>query len=160
MKRSIVYILFIGLMAITLMGFGAYAFAHMERGYGYHGWGHHGPGWHHDEWSGSKYGDRTGNLSDDEIEQLENERESFINATDGLRQNIRAKEFELRSELAKENPNTTKAAKLQKEISDLIAEFDQKRLDHVIRMKKINPEAGKRFGHRWGGGSGGGYCWR
>ena len=150
----------IAVASLAIVGFAINAFAQGGMmGWG-GGWGHHGPGWHHDGWQGSRYGYKMEDLSDDEIEQLENERESFLNTTKGLRQDVYAKELELRSELAKEDPDTKKAAKLQKEISDLIAEFDQKRLDHVIRMKKINPEAGKRLGHRWGGGSGGGYCWR
>jgi hypothetical protein len=83
------------------------------------------------------------------------------------------KSLELRSELAKENPDTKKAAGLQTEISKLKAEFDQQRLNHFLKMRKISPDMGRGFGSGYGmmgsrgrgghgmmgrGGYGGGYC--
>jgi len=45
---------------------------------------------------------------------------------------------------------------LQKEISDLQAQFDQKRLTHVLEMKKIDPNftEGRGFGMGMGMGPG------
>ena len=152
------------IMVVTILavvGFGAYAFADWGMDYGRSGWGHRGPGWHHGGWDGSGYGRMMGNLSDDEIEKLEKERASFFKATEKFRQDIYSKDLELRSELAKENPDTKKAEKLQKEISDLEAKIAQERVDHMIKMKKIRPNADRGYGPRWGRGYGkGGYCWR
>ena len=55
----------------------------------------------------------------------------------------RPKELELRSELYKENPDVPKAKVLQKEISKLESELDQKRIDHMIKIRKLNPNAAR-----------------
>jgi hypothetical protein len=103
------------------------------------GYGHHKPmhhGWGHGYME---------NLSDDEIKTLQNERNAFFEATQDLRQETYQKNLELRSELAKKDPDAKKAAKLQKEISKLEANFDQKRLDHQMKMRKISPKAGRGY---------------
>ena len=73
------------------------------------------------------------------------------------------KEAELENELAKENPDPKKAAKLQNKISELEAKIDQERLNHIIRMRKINPDIERMPMDRAGTGYGrfrGEYCWR
>jgi Spy/CpxP family protein refolding chaperone len=130
------------LTVIAIAGFGAYAFADWGMGYGRYGMGMHGGGM---GYGGQGY---MGNLSADEIGALDQERAAFFKATEDLRQDIYAKELELRSELAKQNPDTQKAAKLQKEISELVAQLDRKRVEHVVKMKKINPDAGRGFMER------------
>ncbi len=97
-----------------------------------------------------------GNISEDEAKQINDQREEFFKATEDLRQDIYAKEMELNSELAKKNIDTEKAAKLQKEISALESKFDQKRLEHMIKMKKLNPNLARGFG----GGTPGRHCGR
>jgi len=97
-----------------------------------------------------------GNISEDEAKKINDQREEFFKATEDLRQDIYAKEMELNSELAKKNIDTDKAAKLQKEISELESKFDQKRLEHMIKMKKLNPNLARGFGGR----STGGHCGR
>jgi len=47
--------------------------------------------------------------------------------------------------LAKENPNAETAAALQKEVSDFKAQMAQKRLEHILRVRKINPDLGRGF---------------
>jgi Spy/CpxP family protein refolding chaperone len=116
-------------------------------GYGHHGpmhhgGDHHGPGWQRGGNWGPGY---MGNLSDDEIKALQKEHNAFFEATQDLRQEIYQKNLELRSELAKKDPDAKKAAKLQKEISSLEADFDQKRLDHQMKIRKISPKAGRGF---------------
>ena len=83
--------------------------------------------------------------------RLDKERQAFFEETRNLRENLYQKELELRSELAKENPDAQKAAGLQAEISDLNAQLDQKRIDHRIKMKKENPEFFADRGYRRGG---------
>jgi len=128
------------LTVVAVVGFGTYAFADW-------GMGHHRYGWGQD-------------LSDDDIEMLKKERESFFKTTEDLRQDIYTKELELKSELSKKSPDAEKAVKLQKDLSDLEAKIDQKRIGHMIKMKKINPNAGRGPGPGWGRGSGKGSCWR
>ncbi len=105
-------------------------------------------------------------LSEEEWKKLDEQRNTFFEATDDLRQKSYSKRLELESELAKKNPDTGKAAGLQKELSNLKAQIDQKRIDHLIKVRKINPNAGRGFAGRGGRGfmrSGpafGGPCWR
>ncbi len=104
-------------------------------------------------------GNMMGNLTEDEANKINAQREEFFKATEELRQDIYAKEMELNSELAKKNIDTERAAKLQKEISELESKFDQKRLDHMIKMKQINPNMARGLGMK-GGCPGGGPCGR
>lgn len=150
------------LAAIAMVGLVATAYAGWGDGYG-----HMGRGWGHMGWGGD-YPD----LTDEQIKTIEQERRAFIKDTDDLRQNLYTKELALRSELAKTDADAQKAAAIQKDISKLEAELDQKRLDHIVKMKEVNPEAGRGFmmggrgrggmmgyGPGAGRGSGGGYCW-
>ena len=70
---------------------------------------------------------------------------TFFKSTQDLRQNIYQKQLALESEFAKKKPDAKIAKNLQKEISDLRAQIDQKRIEHMIEMKKINPAIGSGF---------------
>lgn len=155
------------LAAIAMVGLVATAYAGWGDGYG-----HRGRGWGHMGWGGPGYGGDYPDLTDEQRQAMEQERRAFIKDTDDLRQNLYAKELELRSELAKDDADAQKAAAIQKDISNLEAELDQKRLDHVVKMKKVNPDAGRGYmaggrgrggmmGYGPGAGRGGGrgYCW-
>lgn len=133
---------FILLAIIAVIGFGTYAFAHMGAGFVNRDWMPHGPGMHHGWYAGPGYG-YYGHLSDEEITALEKERKGFFEATEDLRKDIYSKELELRSELAKENPDTEKATELQKNISDLEGKLDQKHIDHMLKMRKLTPNVGR-----------------
>ena len=142
------------------------------------GWGRGGGrGWSKNCWGpGAGYGPRgyggqgyQSNLSEQEMTKLNQERQAFFEATSDLREKLYQKELELSSELAKPEPDAQKAAGLQKEISGLESELDQKRLEHRIKMRK-DGYRGKGFGPRgrgmgrgmYGGGDcygGGGGCW-
>jgi hypothetical protein len=152
---------------ITAAGIGINAFAHggMGRGGGMMGgysgsWGHHGPGWHH----GYGYDDdRDARWSDEDYRKFQEQREAFFKETQEIRSKLFDKERALQNELANDNPDAVKASQLQKEVSELQSEFDQKRIDHMIEMRKQNPNMGRAF---MGGGPGmgygssrGGYCW-
>ena len=144
-------------------GFGGYGY-HMGPDYGMHrGWGQGPRGY-----GGQGY---QSDLSDEDFTKLDKERQAFFEATSDLRENLYQKELELRSELAKPEPDAKKAAGLQKEISGLESELDQKRLDQRIKMRKDFPRFGYRgdgYGPRGrgmgrgmygGGGYGPGSCW-
>ncbi len=159
MRKNIKNVL-ITVAALAIVGFGVNAFAGWGMGDGHMGQGHRGSGWHHGGGYGPGY---MGNLSEADIQTMEKERQAFFSATDGLRRERYQKELALRSELAKENPDTQKAIDLQKEISKFDSELDQKHLEHMIAMRKINPNAGRGFSNKgpMGRGSGyGGNCWR
>ena len=111
------------------------------RGMGMYGQYGTGPGYGRGYCSGIQgYG-----LSEDEIGKLENERAAFLKETETLRNDMYQKRLELNSELAKETPDIETARKLQKEISDLRSQLDQKRMDHMVSLKKINPNVGRGF---------------
>ncbi len=133
----------IAITSISLIGLSANAFAYRGMGKGNYGKGA-GP---------CNYSQ----LSQEEYQQVQKQREAFFKETEGLRSEIFEKKQALRNELAKESPDTAKASKLQKELSGLQARFDQKRISHVVELKKINPNAGLEFqqgGPRKGKGPG------
>ena len=159
MKRIASKILVV-LTVFTVMGFGVYAFADGEMGYGRH---HRGgddqrAGWHYGGYGCPGYGNMMGDLSDEEIQKMDEQREAFFKSTEDLRRKIYQKRLALESEFAKKNPDAKNAENLQKEISDLRAQIDQKRIAHLIEMKKINPGLGAgfmgpgRMGHGYGRG--------
>ena len=159
MKRIASKILVV-LTVFTVMGLGVYAFADGGMGYGRHHGGrdHHGSQWQGGGYGCPGYGSMMGNMSDEEIQKIDEQREAFFKSTEDLRQNIYQKRLALESEFAKKNPEAKNAANLQKEISDLKAQIDQKRIAHLIEMKKINPGLGAGFvgpgmmGHGYGRG--------
>ena len=145
--------------SIALVGLTINAFAHGGMSWG-GGWGHHDQGWHHRGDYGQRYDDQ---MSKEEYKQWEQKREAFFTETQDLRANLYEKERELQNELTRSEPDAAKASGLQKEISELQSKLDQKRIDHMIEMRKLNPNAGSGFiagGPMMGyGPRGGGYCW-
>ncbi len=162
--------IFMVLAIVAVLGIAVTSFAGWGRGHW--GYGHHmGPGYGmHRGWGGgpSGYGGSgyQSGLSDEDIARLDKERRAFFEATSELREELYQKELELRSELAKPEPDAKKAAGLQKEISNLEGQLDEKRLDQQIKMRKDFPQSGymgQGYGPQGMGrgmyGRGGGYCW-
>jgi zinc resistance-associated protein len=139
-------ILLITAVLTILMAAGASA--DMGRGYRDRGQMHHGSGWHLGGNGPSEWG-AFGDLSEEDMKKLEEERKAFFEDTKDLRREVYQKRLELASEMARKNPDATKAAAVQKAISDTKARLAQKHLDHLFRVRKINPDLGMRFG---GGG--------
>lgn len=156
-------IIFVGIIAILGIGVNAFARGWGGRGgqMGYH-MGGYGPGYCY-------------NLSDEDTAKLEKQMQAFFDETKELRDQMYQKNLALRSELAKKDIDRANALDLQKEISKLSAELDQKRIDHMIKIKEINPDAGRYmgYGRHMGHGRGMGYgmigggmgygpgnCWR
>jgi len=134
--------------ALAILFSGLYASADRGRGCDNYHRMHQGQGWHHRGHDSAGCG-QFDNLGEDEIKKLDAERTAFFEATKGLRQKIYQKRLELASELAKEDPDAAVASVIQKEISDFKAQMAQQRLEHILRVRKINPDLGRRF---WGGG--------
>ena len=80
-------------------------------------------------------------LSDATRNKLNTEQESFIKATEDLRQTIYEKELYLKAELVKKAPDTVIALSFQNEISETRGIFEQQMIEHIIRMKIINLDA-------------------
>jgi zinc resistance-associated protein len=134
-----------------MMGGYGYGGNMMGPGYGGHMMGYGGPmGWQ---------GDREDRgLSQEQAEQLEKARESFYRANRGLQDEIYDKSAQIRSEFSRQNPDRGRLNELQKQLSQLESQFDQKRLDYLLEIRKIAPEVGEQFAGGYGPGAGG--CWR
>ncbi|NNK85644.1 MAG: periplasmic heavy metal sensor [Desulfobacterales bacterium] len=149
----------ITLAIIMVLGIGINAFAHGSKGWG-GGWGRHHGDMHYQGEYGPRYNQ---DLSSEEYKLFEQRREAFLKETQELRTNLYELEGELQNELAKDDPDVLVASGLQKEISELQSQLDQKRIDHMVEMKKLNPKAGRGFmrgGSMMGYGSArGGNCW-
>jgi Spy/CpxP family protein refolding chaperone len=167
MKKSTKVIIVVAI--IGLVGYAATSFAGWGRGGGGGYCGGQGGRWM--QRGNAAFGNQ-GNLSDQDIDKLNQERQAFFNETSELGDTLYQKELELRSELAKKDPDATKAVAIQKEISDLESQLAQKRVEHRIQMKKENPElfSGRGYGYGYGGrgkgrgmgagfGNRGGGCW-
>jgi len=107
-------------------------------------------------WDGAGYGPQQSrggwtcgrmavDFTPEQQEQMDAQRQSFLAATQNERQELFAKRLELKAEIAKSEPDSAKAAALQKELSQLRASLDQKRLEHIMVIRKIHPEAGRGF---------------
>jgi Spy/CpxP family protein refolding chaperone len=139
---------------IGIVGFAATSFAGWGRG-----WGGGGSCWD----QGGRWGQRAskapgyqGNLSDQDIDNLNHQRQAFFEDSRELREKLYQKELELRGEMSKPEPDAGKAVALQKEVSELKGQLDLKRIEQRIKMKKENPDffAGRGYGMGRGYGKG------
>jgi Spy/CpxP family protein refolding chaperone len=157
----------ITIVSIAVLGIGISAFAHGGMGWG-GGWGHHHGGMYY---QGDEDNRNMSRMSPETYKQFEQNREAFFNETRDIRISLFEKERELQNELVKDEPDVAQASRLQKEISDLQSQFDQKRIEHMVEMRKLNPNAGRGYnsgGRMMGSGGpmmgygyngGGGNCW-
>jgi len=131
MKKNSMKMTMMAVTMIAIMGFGGTAVAYRQggSGKGCPGYGDKGYG--------------MSNLSEEDQARIGELRKAHMEATQSLRSQRNSKRFALKSELAKESPDLQSALKLQAELSDLNAQLGQKRIEHIIEMKKINPNAGK-----------------
>jgi len=141
------------LAIIGIVGYAATSFAGWGRGGGGYCQGQ-GSGWTQ---RGSGPAGYQNDLNDEDLDKLNKERQAFFEDTRELRENLYQKELELRSELAKKDPDAQIAVGLQKEISDLESQLGQKRVENRIKMQKENPDffAGRGYGQGRGYGTGG-----
>ena len=129
----------------------------MSYGYGNGGYGMgpgmmgYGPGY---TYNGRGYGD---DLSAEQRTKLDAAQEKFIAETQDLRNKIQDQRSALQEELSKDNPDAAKVGSLQKELSALQGEFDQKAVQHQIEVRKVLPEnfSGRGYGRGYGAN-----CWQ
>jgi hypothetical protein len=94
-----------------------------------------------------------GNLSQEDAAKLQQSQDQFFDQTRDLRHSIRDKRFALNDEIQKPDPDRAKVVDLQKQLSQLESQFDQKAVDHQLELRKEFPQG------TYGGGYGrGGYC--
>jgi zinc resistance-associated protein len=144
-----------GLAAVAVITMGSTAIA----GKGYRQDGQRGGEYGQQYRDGScRYADRNPNLTPEQREQLNAERKAYFEGTRKARQDLRAKRLALRSEIAKSELDENAVKGLQEEISRMQADLDMKRLDHIVNVRKIDPDAGHGFfgkgrgkGHRGSG---------
>jgi len=145
----------VGLAIVAIIGFAATSYADWGRGGGRGGGYCRGPAAGFGPGAGmgpGGYGAQ-GNqlsLSDEQIDKLNKQRQAFFEDTRTVRDDLYQKKLELRSELAKKDPDVNKASQLQQEISNLQSQLAQKRIEQRIQMKKEFPELAER-GYRSGG---------
>ena len=124
---------------------------HMGGDYGMGGYGHH-MGWGWDRES-------TG-LTREQADRLESARDSFYQETRDLRNQIYDRSAQIRQEFSKKTPDRSRIQGLQKEISKMESELDQRQLDYQLEVRDIVPEFEGGFAGRGSYGPGAGYCWR
>ena len=93
------------------------------------------------------YGDRAGNITEEQRAELDKLHQKFFDETAQVRTDLWAKKGALRTLLQTSNPDEAKALALQKEISDLKGKMAEARIKYLFEARKINPDA--RIG--WGG---------
>lgn len=143
----------LGAATVAIIGVGGSAFAGWNMGYGPHG--RMGGGLNS---GGTCLGQRYHqNLSQEDVQKIHRERSAFFTATDDLRREIYAKGLELEAEIVKKTPDTEKAVQLQKELSGLRAAMDQKRVEHMVKMRGVSPNTGMGFAGGCPGRGVGGY---
>jgi Spy/CpxP family protein refolding chaperone len=144
MKTNNIRTVIVSLAAVAVIAVGANAFA--GRGMGNQGdeRGCGGCG-NQNRKGGCAYGQMNADLTPEQREQMETERQTFFDATQAARQELYAKRLALRAEMAQSEPDLEKASALQKAVSELRGDLDQKRLGHIMAMRKINPDAGRGF---------------
>jgi Spy/CpxP family protein refolding chaperone len=86
-------------------------------------------------------------------QQLNTLDQKFFNETATLRKNLWNKQNEMTYLLNGENPDVEKLRTLQKEISDLRSQMDEKRLTYKLEARKTAPEG--TYGRGYGMGRGG-----
>ena len=120
----------------------------------------HGPRWNGGHHMRGHWGSNTGScwdygrgyndLSKKEQRQLSELENKFYNETTSLRNEIRSKSAELNRYLNSTNPDSQKLTALQRELSDLRAEMDEKRLAYELEARKILPDTRFRGGYGTG----------
>jgi len=142
MKTSKTRAVIAGVAAIAVIAMGGSAIA----GKGYRQDGQRGGGYGQQNRDGDcRYANRNPNLTPEQREQLDAERKAFLEATRKARQDLRARRLALKAEIAKSELDIDAARGLQQEISRMQADLDQKRLEHIENVRKIDPDAGRGF---------------
>lgn len=132
-----------------MMGRGYYGHHGMGPGMMGPGYGGYMMGWDADNAPHNRGYADWGNLSDADAAKLRASQRKFYQDTQSLRNQIDQKQLALSSEMDRANPNRDRVMKLQKELSKLQSEFDQKALAHRLEIRKLLPDnyQGNAYGY-------------
>ncbi len=162
---------FIIIAFIASAGIVSTAFAHGGWGGGAYGGHMMGPGYGGGDMMGPGYGGghmmgygpgygpymrgygSWGSLSEEDAVKIDAARDDFYKETRELRGKIDDARIALHSEMDKNQPNESKVMELQKQLSKMQAQFDQKALAHELKIDKMVPGGHQVRRFR------GGYCW-
>jgi zinc resistance-associated protein len=136
----------ISILIITL------SFPVFARGRGWGMGGHMGGFWGGGPGSCGQYDRGYGYQNPEQRTRQNQPDEEFYNDTASLRNKIRSKSAELEAILSSPDPDRGKAQALQKEISELQAKMDEKRLNYELEARKSAPEGS--YGRGYGPGRG------
>ena len=84
------------------------------------------------------------NLTDEQKTGLEAEKTRFWNETSEIRTQLDQKETEMQTELQKPEVNREAVQNIQTQISNLEADFNKLKADHLIKVREISPEIAKQ----------------
>jgi Spy/CpxP family protein refolding chaperone len=92
-------------------------------------------------------------MSDEQIVKISRERDKLLKSTSDIRNKIYEKRKEMAEVISRENPDESRLETLQKDLSELMSEFDQKHIAFILAVKKIAPKYGtaSRPGNKGGG---------
>ncbi len=120
--------------------------------YAYAGWGCPGRGAGNNKAGhGCPASGSQSSLSDEDYESLQTLKKTYYEDTKELRESVYEKQEELNSEFEASAPDTEKITSLQKELSALRANLDEKYILFKLEAKKIVPGIGTGRGNRHGG---------
>jgi len=97
--------------------------------------------------------DGWGSLSEEDAAKIDAAKDDFYNETSDLRGKIDDAGIALRNEMERDQPDEDKVTKLQKQLSKLQSDFDQKSIEHRLKVGKLMPKGYQSRSFR------GGYCW-
>ena len=147
MKRLVIT-LAIGLLITTL------AIPVFARGRGWGRGGHMGGFWGGGPGSCGQYDRGYGSQNPEERTRQDQRGEEFYSDTAKLRSQIQSKSTELDAVLNSPNSDPEKAKSLQKDISQLQAKMDEKRLNYELEARKNAPQGSYGGGYDRGYGRG------
>jgi Spy/CpxP family protein refolding chaperone len=128
-------------IVLAIVVVGGWAFAHGprgERGYGHHGYGG---------------GDPYSNLTSEQREKLQAQKEKFYQDTAQLRRELQQKRLELQGLWIDPKADPEKIKAKQREVFELQSRIQEKTLEHKLATRELLPEEGIGQGP-WGHGMG------
>jgi len=90
------------------------------------------------------------NLTAEQQAELQKLRQDFADQTRELREGLQAKRQEMRTLMESSSPDKKELKRVQAEINTLRAQLADARIDHVLKVKEINPQAFSGYGRGCG----------
>jgi Spy/CpxP family protein refolding chaperone len=91
-----------------------------------------------------------GSLTAEQQAELRELRQGFADQTQELRETLQAKRQEMRTLMGSSSPDGKDLKRVQAEVNTLRAQLDDARIDHVLKVKKIDPRAFAGYGRGYG----------